>query len=157
MKYDFSSHVWLVTCKFVDGEETAATIKRYFLAYGIVSTWVSDQGRHFVKKIVNKVACELHCVHTRTTAYASWANGSVEVVMRMVLQIFRTLCLEMQRSFPAWPRLIGIVRSILNKSSSPKLNGRTSFEVFFARGKQSISSWLSLFSISWNKWSHTTP
>lgn len=52
LKGELSSHVWLVPCKFADGEETAATLKRYFLAYRIVPTWVSDQDRHFVNKLV---------------------------------------------------------------------------------------------------------
>jgi hypothetical protein len=76
------------------------------------------------------VAAELRVRHRFTTAYAPWANGTVEVVCRQVLKALRQLCPEFKLSFQEWPEVLYVVQSVLNSASSSKLRGNCPFTVF---------------------------
>ena len=133
LKDDFSNFIRLALCKFADGAETIGAMLEYFRAYGVVPNWISDQGRHFVNDLVKKVSARLRCSHSFTTSYAPWANGTIEVANRSVLQALRILCQEHQAPFELWPDYCPLVEAIVNSHPSPKLGGKSPFEVFLNR------------------------
>ncbi|KAF0719108.1 Aste57867_1285 [Aphanomyces stellatus] len=52
---------------------------------------VSDGGSHFKNEVIEDVRTMVGLQHHITTAYSPWANGTVEVVNRMVLRTVKTL------------------------------------------------------------------
>jgi transposase InsO family protein len=81
-------------CKAADDKSATRAIVEWCAAFGIVHEWASDQGRHFCNTLLAAVAAELRVKHRFTTAYAPWANGTVEVVCRQVLKALWKLCSE---------------------------------------------------------------
>jgi len=63
----------------------------WFKRYGIVNTWITDQGTHSKCSVINQVKKELGSNHVFTTAYCPWANSRVERMNRDVLSIFRSM------------------------------------------------------------------
>ncbi|RAN79793.1 hypothetical protein B5P41_35575, partial [Bacillus sp. SRB_28] len=80
----------------------------------MVFTHVSDQGTHFKNQVVSDLCSRLHISHHFTTAYTPWANGSVEVVNRLLLFVLRALISEFRLSFHDWPCLLPLVNMALN-------------------------------------------
>jgi RNase H-like domain found in reverse transcriptase/Integrase zinc binding domain len=99
LKDDPTNYTWLRACKNADGDSAVQAILEWCSAFGIVHDWCSDQGRHFVILLMQSVARELRVKHRFTTAYAAWANGTVEVVCRSVLSALRKLCSEFSLAF----------------------------------------------------------
>ena len=46
--------------------------------FGCPKILVSDQGTHFVNKLVNEITAEFHIQHRKTTPYHPQENGMVE-------------------------------------------------------------------------------
>jgi Integrase core domain len=130
LKDDHTNYAWLRACKNADGDSAVQAILERCSAFGIVHDWCSDQGRHFVSLLMQSVARELRVKHRFTTAYAPWANGTVEVVCRSVLSALRKLCSEFSLAFTQWPMVLHIVQSLLNSTPSTKLGGRSPLTVF---------------------------
>lgn len=130
IKDDLSSYVWLVPCVAADSRAALKNLFDWLTTFGLPGTFVPDQAKHFMNNLLEMLASELKCHQSITTAYSPWANGSVEVVYRQVLNAMRKLCAEFRLGFDQWPRLVPIVQSILNNSSSSKLGGRAPIKVF---------------------------
>jgi transposase InsO family protein len=88
---DLSGYVWLLSSPNADSETTADALVRLFSSFGVVRTWVSDQGSHFKNKTIEKVRRALRSQHHFTTAYTPWANGTVERACREFLRAARAL------------------------------------------------------------------
>ncbi|KAF0722508.1 hypothetical protein AaE_009940 [Aphanomyces astaci] len=58
----------------------------WFTTFGCFDTWVSDGRSNFKNKEIEKVRKLVGAHHHITTAYSSLANGTVEVVNRLVLR-----------------------------------------------------------------------
>jgi transposase InsO family protein len=94
LKDDRSGYLWLVPAKAADAETTVESLASWFTTFGVVETWVSDQGSHFKNKLVDGVRCALRTRHHFTTAHSPWANGTVERACREVLRAVRALLSE---------------------------------------------------------------
>ncbi|KAF0739334.1 hypothetical protein Ae201684_004903 [Aphanomyces euteiches] len=99
IKCDTSKLVWL----FPTPEATATFVKhcllQSFAVFGICYDWVSDQGTHFKNQVIAELQHSLGEHHHFTTARCPWANGTVEVVMRQILRLFRS-CLSEWKCLP---------------------------------------------------------
>ncbi|OWY99499.1 hypothetical protein PHMEG_00029487 [Phytophthora megakarya] len=58
--------------------------------------WVSDQGSHFTSEVIQKLCYLLGAQHHFVTAYSPSANGSVEVVNRLVFRSLEALLSELK-------------------------------------------------------------
>ncbi len=52
LKDDLSGYVWLVPAADADADTVADALLRWFAAFGVVKTWLSDRGSHFKNEIV---------------------------------------------------------------------------------------------------------
>jgi hypothetical protein len=68
--------------------------------------------------------------HHFTVAYTPWSNGTVEVVNREIMRVFRALLDEFQIQQVDWPDLVKLVQFVLNNSPSPRLNGLAPITAF---------------------------
>lgn len=86
--------------------------------------FVTDQGSHFKKQLINELSSEFHTHHHFTTAYSPWANGTVERVCREVLRACRALCSEWKLAPKDWPAVTECVQSVLNQAPLKRLGLR---------------------------------
>jgi hypothetical protein len=68
--------------------------------------------------------------HHFTLAYTPWSNGTVEVVNREIMCVFRALLGEFRMQLVDWPDLVKLVQFVLNNSPSPRLNGLAPITAF---------------------------
>ena len=134
LKDDFSSYVDLIpTVSCTSPDVVNALLAWYARFGGIPGTWVTDQGSHFVNRIVKELSSRLHVEHHFTVAYTPWANGTVERVNRDVLNTMRTLLSDFRLSRFEWPSLVSLVVSVINSSPSARLAGLSPVQVFLGR------------------------
>ncbi|GMF43963.1 unnamed protein product [Phytophthora fragariaefolia] len=98
--------------------------------YGVVWQWVSDQGTPFKNQVVHELAMKLGANHHFTTAYCPWANGTVEVVNRLLLKCIRAVLSERRLSPSKWETVLGMVQAALNQQPSDKLGRRAPATAF---------------------------
>jgi hypothetical protein len=86
IKDDMSGFVQLHPSGTAGAVATAKALMAWFTTFGYVETWVSDGGSHFKNNVLEKVRKMIGAHHHITSAYSPWANGTVEVVNRLVLR-----------------------------------------------------------------------
>ncbi|KAF0701909.1 hypothetical protein AaE_016249, partial [Aphanomyces astaci] len=115
--------VWL----FPAPEATATFVKdcllQWFAVFGVCYEWVSDQGTHFKNQVIAELQHVLGAHHHFTTARCPWANGTVEVVMRQLLRLFRACLSEWRMAPDQWPEAHLVIMLVLNQLPSPSLGG----------------------------------
>lgn len=68
----------------------------WFKRFGTVRQWVSDRGTHFKNEMMELLRKRLGGTHHFTTAHCPRANGSVEVVNRLILKCMRAMLSELK-------------------------------------------------------------
>ncbi|KAH9108266.1 hypothetical protein LEN26_014132 [Aphanomyces euteiches] len=124
VKDDMSGFVQLYASETADAAATAKSLMAWFTTFGCVDTWVSDGGSHFKNEVIEKVRKMVGAHHHITTAYSPWANGTVEVVNRLILRTTRALLSEMKLHADEWPLvLLPLVQEALNHQPDDRLGG----------------------------------
>jgi len=75
------------------------------------------------------LAASLGAKHRFSTAYAPWANGTVESVCKEVLRVMRAFNTEMKKAEVDWPTSVSAIQSIINNSPSRRLGNRAPITV----------------------------
>ena len=123
IKDDASKMVWF----FPTVTATAVCVKQcllqWFAVFGVCYEWVSDQGTHFKNQVITELQHQLGAHHHFTTARCPWANGTVEVVMRQLLRLFRACLSEWRLPVDRWPDVTLVIMLIFNQLPSPSLGG----------------------------------
>jgi hypothetical protein len=102
----------------------------WFKRYGPVHLWVTDQGAHFKNRAVSGVQKVWGAEHHFVTAYCPWANGSVEVVNRVLLKVLKSMLSERKLKPVEWTKVIAWVQSSLNFSPSSRLGACAAITAF---------------------------
>jgi len=118
---DFSGYLWLVATASADAETAASALSRWIRTFTAMSVWVSDQASHFKNKVMRSLGTLHNIQHKFTVAYSPWVNGTVESCMRVVLAACRALSSEMKLGPQDWPKVIGIVQTVLNEAPLQRL------------------------------------
>ncbi|ETV85604.1 hypothetical protein H257_03310 [Aphanomyces astaci] len=107
--------------EFADAAATAQCLIPRFTTFGCVDTWVPDDGSHFKNEVIEKVQKLVGAHHHITTANSPWANGTVEVVNRLVLRAVKALLSEMKLNADEWPHVLPLVKGALNHQPADRL------------------------------------
>ncbi len=89
-------YVMLFPCFEATAAVTRDALLVWFKTFGVVTTWVSDQGSHFKNEVIELLRKALNAVHHFVFAHCHWANGTVEVVNKRALGVFRPLLSELK-------------------------------------------------------------
>ncbi|POM66149.1 LOW QUALITY PROTEIN: Retrotransposon protein [Phytophthora palmivora] len=79
LKDDMSGYVELLACDRPTSDAAYHKLINWFKRFGVVNTWVFDQGSHFASDVMGLVRHLFGAQHHFVTAYSPWANGAVEV------------------------------------------------------------------------------
>ena len=123
LKDDLSGYVELIECASATADEVCAALTDWFKRFGTVQTWVSDRGTHFKNQVVERLRKALSAQHHLILAYCPWANGTVEVVNRLVLRCYKALLSELKLGIPQWPSVTPLVQAALNTMPADRLGG----------------------------------
>jgi hypothetical protein len=93
----------------------------WFKRYGPVHLWVTDQGAHFKNRAVDWMQKAWGAEHHFVTAYCPWANGSVEVVNRVLLKVLKSMLSKRKYKTVEWTKVVAWVQASLNFSPSSRL------------------------------------
>ena len=133
MKDGFSAFIWLWECQAFDSVVTEEAVIAWCATFGVPSLLITDGGSHFDNTLVTAI-CKRFCArHHITTAYAPWANGAIERVMRELVRLYRTLLAESNIAITEWPRLTPVVQSTLNQIPSDARGGHSPAKIMLAR------------------------
>ena len=130
IKDDLSSYTWLLPAKETDGKTSAECLLKWFAAFGVVQTWVSDRCSHFKNPLMDLINRGLHCHHHFTTPNTSQANGTVERVCREVLCCCRALLSEFRMKEKEWPYVLPVIQSVLNHTKLSSSGDRAPMTAF---------------------------
>jgi transposase InsO family protein len=131
LKDEFSGFVELVPCEHANHEHAVEQILLWKARYGCVPSYIrSDQGSHFMNKVTQNLCRRLGIKQHFTTPYCPWANGSVEIVNKTMIEAFTTIILERNMKPDDWPYLLPIVMSIINGTKSDRLGDHAPLQVF---------------------------
>ncbi|KAH9184502.1 hypothetical protein AeNC1_013522, partial [Aphanomyces euteiches] len=117
IKDDMSGFVRLHASSTATSAETAAALMEWFSLFGVVTTWVSDCGSHFKNEVIDAMRRMFGAHHHFVTPHCPWANGTVEVVNRLIVRTLKVLCSEMRivRTDEPDPKTIDWVKSEMAK------------------------------------------
>lgn len=132
MKVDFSGCIELVPSAAADAATVSTALMDWFKRFGCVMQWVTDRGSHFRNQVIGSLRKALGGDHHFTTAYCPWANGTLEVVNRLLLRCMRVLLSEMKSSISQWPVVLPLVQSALNHMPADRLKGTAPVTAFTA-------------------------
>jgi len=121
LKDDLSSYCWIVPVDAADSENAARILSQWIRTFTAPEIWISDQGPHFINETLSALAQDFHILHQPTVAYAPWANGTAESLMRNILAALTALILELKLAPQDWKEIISAVQTILNSASLPRL------------------------------------
>lgn len=103
-----------IPAKAADAESTAAArFSRIFSRYGVISSFQSDNGPHFVNEVIDNLLRHFRVIHHCSTPYYPQSNGRIE-------RLVRTLKSAIKLSF--WDRLSLAVTEGHLSSSTAKVN-----------------------------------
>ena len=91
---EFSHFENLVPCISTTAEVAALALQDWFSSYGVVPTWVSDQGSHFKNTVIRELNEKLGAEHKFSLPYCPWSNGTIERVNRDAKSVFQALLSE---------------------------------------------------------------
>jgi hypothetical protein len=134
LKDDFTGYTELIPCEHADHVNVVQALQAWGARFGLPHTLVSDRGSHFFNRILDEYVRrsypqEIH--HHFTVAYAPWSNGTVERLMRHILEVFRRLVHRSDKiDMDAWPYLIPHVMSVVNGTPQAKLQNHSPRELF---------------------------
>ena len=100
-----------------DAETTEACAIQWASIFGVPLYFISDGGSHFNNKIVIALMKRFRTLHHIVTAYAPWANGTIERVMREIVKLYRLLLAESNLPIENWHLLTPLVQATLKRTA----------------------------------------
>ena len=130
---DYSKFTELIPCTNADTDHVVRALLGWLQRYGVVPTWVSDQGSHFLNTVVEELRRILRVDHHFTVPYAPWSNGVVERRNREVRETLLTLLSDARLPEDEWPYILPVVNAVLNQTPSSTIAGYCPIEIFIGR------------------------
>jgi IS30 family transposase len=109
LRDDMSGFVEFTECSEATAEMVLAALMDWFSRFGVVYTWVTDQGTHFKNQLIEHLRKQLGVHHHFTRPYCPWSNGTVEVVNPLLLRCLKALLSERKMQESEWPKLLKLV------------------------------------------------
>ncbi|POM64854.1 LOW QUALITY PROTEIN: Hypothetical protein PHPALM_19574 [Phytophthora palmivora] len=122
----------LVVCGDPTAQAPCRCLLDWFKRFGPVPQWVSDQGTHYKNQLLEMLQKSYGSAHHFTTAYCPWANGTVEVMNRLLLKCLRDILSELKLHISDWSTVLPLVQSVLNRTPSDRLGGVAAVTAFTA-------------------------
>lgn len=130
LKDDFSGLCLLHPSRSADTEAVVQALQLWIGLFGVPKFFHSDTASHFKNHVMKRLALRLQIEHSFAVAYAPWSNGSVERLMRSVLEVFRRICAKEGRAYKEWHLYVSAVQRVLNTRPTRRLQEKSPAQVF---------------------------
>jgi hypothetical protein len=144
VKDDASKLVWLFPTKDATAVFVKQCLLQWFAVFGVCYEWVSDQGTHFKNQVIAELQHVLGAHHHFTTARCPWANGTVEIVMRHVLRLFRSCLSEWRMATNQWVEAHQVIMLVLNQLPSPSIGNVSPVTAMSGRPAMALTDLIAL-------------
>jgi len=104
------------------------SLLQWHARFGLPTIHISDQASYFKHSVCEELRRILGITHRFTPANTPHSNGTVELVNRLILRLFRTLMSEYK--IADYKQLSPLVQAALNLNGSPSLGDLSPTEVF---------------------------
>ncbi len=102
-------------------DDMVVALQQWFVIFGIVPNWMSDQGPHYKNQVTEKLRRIYGAAHLFFPAHCPWSNGTVEVMMRSIRKTIQAMRVELRVNEDAVDCLLPVVQHALNHTPSPNL------------------------------------
>ena len=133
IKCGFTLYIMLFPTKEFTAEVAEAGVIQWAALFGVPAIIVSDGGSHFNNMLVKALTRRFRARHHITTAYAAWANGAIERVMRELIRLYRTLMAELSLDEQEEHLLAPLVQAAMNQTPSTARGGLTPAALMLGR------------------------
>ena len=133
IKCGFTLYIMLFLTKEFTAEVAEACVIQWAALFGVPAIIVSDGGSHFNNMLVKALTRRFRARHHITTAYAAWANGAIERVMRELIRLYRTLMAELSLDEQEEHLLAPLVQAAMNQTPSTARGGLTPAALMLGR------------------------
>ena len=124
----------LYMCACFNAENAENALLNWAADFGLPSVLVTDGGSHFKNQLIEALMRRMRTTHHITAPYAAWANGIVERLNRVIVELLRVLLAESLTPAAEWRPLLPLVQSLINQQiSAQTLAGLTPSKVFLNR------------------------
>jgi IS30 family transposase len=137
-----SGFVEFVECREATAEMVLEAFMEWFSHFGVVYSWVTDQGTHFKNQVIEHLRKQLGAHHHFTIAYCPWSNGTVEVVNRLLLRCIKALLSERKMQEAEWPKLLRLVQMALNGRTSTRLKNQAPITAMTALSADGLKKYI---------------
>ncbi|CEP02997.1 hypothetical protein PBRA_009215 [Plasmodiophora brassicae] len=129
LRDDLSGLVHLVPTVVPDSLTTVQALMEWRSKSGTPEIIVSDQASYVMSEVTREYSKLCNVKQHWTTAYIHYPNGTVEVVNKHVLALFRAICSDLRWQKEEWPWLIKVVEHVLHHRPQQRLGGRAPVQV----------------------------
>ena len=130
IKDSFSKYLVHYYCTELSAAVTLQSVSHWISLFGLPTTWVSDQGSHFVNEVIKAFREYFKIKQHLTIAYCPWSNGVIERPHRDTLACLRKLRTELNLPPEEWIKLIPLLQFISNHTPVRSLDDYAPVTVF---------------------------
>jgi hypothetical protein len=127
---DYSGMVMLTPAEKPDAITTVDALIQWRSLFGRTEVFVSDQASYFMSQTMREFARKCNTQQHWTTAYSHYPNGSIEIINKHFLSLFRALISELRWNKEDWPWLIKLIEHTLNHRTQARLGGLAPYTVW---------------------------
>ncbi|KAE9031918.1 hypothetical protein PR003_g11259 [Phytophthora rubi] len=96
LKDELMHYCELVACDATTSDVTMVAVLDWHKRFGLPAKWSTDNDSHFHSAVITVLATRLRGLQSFVPVYTPWINGTVERFHRDILQVVRTLLLELR-------------------------------------------------------------
>eukprot|EP00924_Labyrinthula_sp_SR-Ha-C_P011152 snap_masked-scaffold_81-processed-gene-0.31-mRNA-1 protein AED:0.44 eAED:0.44 QI:0/-1/0/1/-1/1/1/0/537 len=100
--------------------------------YGFLESFllVTDNGSHFVNKLLNKLSKAVGFAQSFSISYSPWTNGAIEVINSAILGYLRSMISQYGLHETEWPNLLPLISYLINNKPMERRCNATPNELF---------------------------
>jgi len=129
MRDDFSGMVFMKPVAVSNTRATVEALLEWRSLFGRSEIYVSDQASYFLSETMKLFSQKMNTRQHYITAYAHYSNGSIEIINREIISLFRALISELRWDKHHWPWLVKLVEHTLNHRPQRRLGGHAPITV----------------------------
>jgi hypothetical protein len=132
-----SRYIYGVPIKSKSESEIARELFTFMSMFGVPYQILSDNGKEFVNKVVNKLLETTGIEHSVISPYHPQTNGIAENIQHTIVNTLRKHCAETPNQWNLWlPYVLMAYRSKIHDVTK-----HTPFELMFGRQMNTLESW----------------
>lgn len=120
-KVGSNSYAWLHTSANEYSNAATNALSKCIACFRCMNWLVTDQGSHFIAKLIKALTKDLKISHHFTTLHSSWANATVERPCMKILQIAKDSRSEWKLPEQQWPSIFEVLQKITNHATFQRL------------------------------------